>query len=136
MSRGPGKLQVELLRLLEASPLTMDTFELAAAAYAVEPDEEHRRIISNAQISAAQRGLAGLAKAGKAVSLGRGHNGRGRWANNRVGLPLVIQLMQLRNQEDGQKDRQAAVLARVDKMMPLIRRARELGIDIHGVKAR
>lgn len=77
MSRGLGRVQRALLAILRdeeedyqragnrdrRAPL-LDTITLACDVYQVEPDEHNERLVSDAQVVAVQRALAGLVKKG------------------------------------------------------------------------
>lgn len=133
MSRGLGKLQRDLLQLLEQSDAPIDTFNLAADAYKLEPDEANRILLNNAQLAAVRRALTGLARAERIMQLeGSFRFGRAHWANIRVGLRYTIRKMQYENLSDGQDGRTDLVYKRMEVMLPLIRKAQELGVDYSG----
>ena len=78
MSRGIGKVQSELLRILERED-RLDTFQLAALVYQVKADEHGRTILTRSQLTAIRRGLQGLLKRGRIEEFGRNSLGRMQW---------------------------------------------------------
>ena len=89
MTRGLGKLQRDLLEILEESTEKLSTITLAAIAYRVQPDEIGFRGINDAQHVAVRRALRGLYKRGLVTELGRRRHRDNRryWASLKVGLP-------------------------------------------------
>ena len=82
MSRGPGAVQRRLLDLLEGQDRLIDTIELAALAFNVQPNEAGQSVVADAQVVSVRRALGKLAKEGKVVDLGRHwRDGRRRWAS-------------------------------------------------------
>jgi hypothetical protein len=77
MRREPGKVQREVLTVIEGSADVLDTFVIARMVYGVRPREFH--LLSKAQLSAVRRALRGLAKAGKIVRVGRNRINREMW---------------------------------------------------------
>lgn len=80
MSRGIGAIQRRLVETLEQHEGLLDTFELAAHAYGLNPDTA---LLEEAQLVAVRRALRGLARKGVIADLGRRgwSGGRRRWAN-------------------------------------------------------
>jgi hypothetical protein len=74
MSKGLGKIQIEMQRIIEASDKPLSTFELAAMLYRPAGD------LTPAQIKATGRAVRGLVKRGKVQKEGHGSDGRARWA--------------------------------------------------------
>jgi hypothetical protein len=82
VSRGHGRIQRRLLEILEHATQA-DTFTLASAVYDIKPNDGVK-MISEAQLVAVRRALAGLAKEGKVFDCGRRfRDGRRRWSNVR-----------------------------------------------------
>src|SRR5918995_5306449 len=127
MSRGHGRLQQDLLRLLDENPRALDTFTLAASVYGCSPNADGRMLVNDAQLVAVRRAMAGLVKQGKAFDLGRHwHAGRRHWAGERYGLYCTIRRMQMLNTQDAALGREKEVVKRTRTMLPLLRRAGEL----------
>jgi hypothetical protein len=98
MSRGLGKLQRDLLEILEESDQEINTITLAAIAYRIQPDETGFRGINDAQHAAVRRALRGLHKRGLVVELGRRHRcNRCHWASLKVGLPYQLSILRMFN---------------------------------------
>ena len=82
MSRGPGRVSRAALRFIQASDRTVDAFEVAAAVYAVEP-EDGRVLLTLAQVVAVRRALAELVRRGAIRDMGRIFRfGRRRYASH------------------------------------------------------
>jgi hypothetical protein len=100
MSRGLGKLQRDLLEILEETDKSIDTITLAAIAYQVEPDVPtimDRDLVTDAHHAAVRRALRSLHKRGLVVALMRHtSDGRRHWASPRVGLPVRLRYLQNR----------------------------------------
>lgn len=91
MHQGQGAVQRRLIAILEENGKLLDTFELAAGAYRVEPDAAGQISLSAAQLVSVRRALRGLVNQGAIADLGRHwHNGRQRWAS----LPAAKQYRQ------------------------------------------
>ena len=130
MSRRFGALQRKLLAILTAEDRVFETYSLVADAFGVKTDEDGRRRISMAQMSAARRALRGLVRGGAVIDLGRHYpNTRRHWCSKRTELLYEIQrnrkaigALTLRGQVDE--------VARLSQQIgPLFERARELGIE-------
>ncbi|TGD93716.1 hypothetical protein [Methylobacterium nonmethylotrophicum] len=120
-----------ILEFLEAQKLGQDTFTIAAVAFVKQPDEDGRILLSDAELAATRRALAKLKRVGKAYDLGRTYqDGRRRWGNERIGLRATIRRMQMENVTDPRFRDHATMVVRTHEMLPLIRRARELGVDL------
>jgi hypothetical protein len=83
MSKGLGRLQVEMLRIIEADGKPLSTFELAAMLY--HPAGE----LTPSQIKATGRAVRGLVKRGNVQKEGHGRDGRARWAKAGYENPVV-----------------------------------------------
>jgi hypothetical protein len=80
MSRGRGSLQRRLLAVLSEALRSVDTFELAALAYELEPDANGHIEVTDSQLASVKRALASLARDGAVVPLFRKHpTGRKAW---------------------------------------------------------
>jgi hypothetical protein len=131
MSRGPGRIQSRLLRLLEETAGVIDTFSAAATVYDCRPDADGTTTIPESQLVAVRRALASLAKQGKVYAGHRGRDGRRLWANERIGLWMELRTMQRANVIDVSEGREDRYRERVDKMLPMLARAQALGIDVN-----
>jgi hypothetical protein len=60
MSRGPGKVQQEALRIINSAERCLDTFDLAKEIFRAAPDEQGCTLLSQAQIKSAHRALRAL----------------------------------------------------------------------------
>ena len=100
MSKGLGITQRKVLALLQRQTGAVDPFALAGDVYRVRRGKGGVRRLTDAQLVAVRRALRGLEKTGKVYRVTRFK--RTQWANERTGL----------------------------WMLPLLRRAKELGIDI------
>jgi hypothetical protein len=91
MSRGYRHLQRTLLAVLDASDDHLDTSELTARAFALEPDAAGRILINPALVSAVRRALLSLVRAGlvaRAIDHRNSqHDHRARWISARITLP-------------------------------------------------
>ncbi|HZV07820.1 MAG TPA: hypothetical protein VE999_22230 [Gemmataceae bacterium] len=131
MSKGHGRLQRELLSILEASAETVDTFTLTARALRPEPNADGVTIVAESPLSSVRRALGKLTDTKRIFDLARGwQDGRRRWASERVGLRYLIRTMQMENQMDAGAGRKSAILRRAEEMMPMIAGAHELAINI------
>jgi hypothetical protein len=81
MSRGHGRIQRDIVAEIENCTDLVDTFELAANIYRVEPNGDGLRILNDAQLVSVRRALVKLAAAGKVFKIMRGHNKRAYWGN-------------------------------------------------------
>jgi hypothetical protein len=88
MSKGPGHIQRELLAILGRHSHCVDTFDLAAEVYALQPGEDGVTMLSDAHLVSVRRALRGLQRARKVYRLG--HDKRRLWANERTGLWFTI----------------------------------------------
>jgi hypothetical protein len=132
MSRGLGRVERAILDFLEKQETDHDTYVIAAIAFAKEPDEAGRILLSDAELAATRRALAKLKRIGKVYDLGRASpDGRRRWCNERIGLRATIRRMQVENMTDPRFRDAATMTARIHEMLPLLRRAKELGVEIH-----
>jgi hypothetical protein len=71
MSRGLGRIQRDVLTLIEGSTESLDTYVITRLVYGIKPDETGCHLLTEAQIVAVRRALRGLAKAGKIARFGR-----------------------------------------------------------------
>lgn len=93
MSRGPGRVQRAVMAALEAAGDPRDAFTLAAEVYAVEPDPDGVRRMTDAQLSATRRALARLRAEGRVEQGGRRWpDGRTRWGTPQAIARLNAQL--------------------------------------------
>src|SRR5215216_3723479 len=82
MSRGLGKIQHRLIKILRAHPGHLDTFELTARVYELSPDERGHVVLSHVQVGAVRRALRALVNKGIIATVGRHwRGGRQHWAN-------------------------------------------------------
>jgi len=70
MRRGHGRIERALLAVLYATDNDLDAFELAAAAFELQPERTGRVGISPAQIGTIRRALGKLARDGLVVPVG------------------------------------------------------------------
>ena len=66
MNRGHGTLQRLLLALIAANG-DLDTFELTALAYGVEPDQQGKMVVSEAHLASVRRALVVLLRQGRGI---------------------------------------------------------------------
>ena len=92
------------------------------------PGQGGVRRLTDAQLVAVRRALRGLEKTGKVYRVTRFK--RTQWANERTGLWMIIRDMQQTSAVIAETGDEAAFRSLAHKMLPLIRRAKELGIDI------
>ena len=131
MSRGHGRVQQRLAAALERSDEILDTFVLAAIAFDYEPDESGRITVAERHLGSVRRALTKLAAEGLIFDLGRHWpGGRRHWANERIALRFKIRAMRHLNLVDGAAGDLDAVRARAQEMLPMLQRARALGLDI------
>jgi hypothetical protein len=118
-----------LLETLNTEDGLFDTFELAARAFDVQPDNAGQLLVTEAQLVSVRRALRKLAKTTAIYDLSRHWpDGRQRWAGERLGLRYTIRRMQQENLSLPSTDT-AAFRKRLAEMEPLLNRARELGVD-------
>jgi hypothetical protein len=99
MSRGLGKLQRNLLEILEDLTGEIDTLTLAAIAYQAKPGVTtlYRDRITDAQHAAVRRAMRNLHKRALVVELGRRRDCNCcHWASLKVGLPKQLRWLQIR----------------------------------------
>jgi hypothetical protein len=129
MSRGRGAVQRRLLASLNAEERPFETFELAACAFDVQPDNQGDIFVTDAELVSTRRALRKLVREGAIYDYGRHYpDGRQRWASERLGLRDLIRHMQ---HENLLMTDLAILRARAKEMAPLLNRARELGIKIY-----
>jgi hypothetical protein len=130
MSRGLGKLQRELLAILEDNDKELDTLTLAAVAYQAKPGvtTRYRARITDAHHAAVRRALRNLHKRGLVVELGRRRNCNCcHWASLKFGLPKQLRWLQLRSTGfDHQAPAKAAATAA--KIAAIQERMKQLGL--------
>lgn len=108
-----------------------DTFELAVAAYNIQPDSGGIRGITEAQLVATRRAMAKLVKEGRAFSLYRERGvkgGRWLWLSERRGVHHRIQWLQECEGNPFFDDDEVARLAA--EKAQLTARAEKLGVDV------
>jgi hypothetical protein len=95
MSRGLGKLQRDLLAILEDGDKVLDTITLAADAYRIELDASGCRGVTDAQHAAVRRALCSLHRRGLVVDLMRcrHRDNRRYWAALKAGLPARLSIL-------------------------------------------
>jgi hypothetical protein len=130
MSRGLGRIQRDIVANLENKTKLVDTFDLAAEIYGLEPDSDNRIILNDAQLVSIRRALVKLSASGKIFKVMRGHNKRAYWANERLGLWHTVRWMQQMSVHIGHTRGRAELQAHIGRMLPLIERAGELSVDL------
>jgi hypothetical protein len=130
MSRGLGKLQRELLTILEESDKATDTITLAADAYRVEPDVNGFRRVTDAQHAAVRRALCSLHRRGLVVELGRHRHRDNRryWASLKAGLPDRLRIFQSEATGFGIQSSPARAAAVAAEIATIQKRMKQLGI--------
>lgn len=96
MSRGLGKLQRELLEILDENTIEIDTITLAAIAYQAKAGETalFRDRVTDAQHVAVRRALRNLHSRDLVVELGRRRDcNRCHWASLKTGLPKRLRVL-------------------------------------------
>ena len=88
--------------------------------------------MTDAQLVSVRRALRKLVREHAIGDLGRGYrDGRRRWVNERVWLRDTIRRMQLENALlAGRLDAESFKRRVTEEMLPLLNRARELGVQI------
>jgi hypothetical protein len=82
MSRGHGAIQRRLLDVLSDQDRLIDTIELAALTFEVQPNDAGQCVVNDAQIASVRRALGRLKREGKVIDLGRNwRHGRRCWAS-------------------------------------------------------
>jgi len=130
MSKGLGHLQRSLVTIL-GNCQAHDTFTLTAKAYDVTTNDEGCFVVTDAQLASVKRALASLKAKGKVFSFHRGHGGRRMWAGERYGIYATIKDMQQRSVMLAAMGDEQAFRVHAESMLPLIERARNLGVDIN-----
>jgi hypothetical protein len=129
MSRGLGRIQRDIIALLEARDKLIDTYDVAADIYGLKPNDENWILLNDAQLVSVRRAFVKLAAVGKVIKVYRGHNKRAYWANERLGLWWKLRHMQEQNLHLGHAGKDEDLRANIDKMLPMLRRASELGVS-------
>jgi hypothetical protein len=132
MSKGYGQIQRKVLAELAARPDAIELFDLAATVYAVKPNKDGMHLVNDAQLVSVRRALRGLEKAGKAYRIARRRSTY--WVNERTGLWVLIRSWQQANLKLAASGDADALKARVVKMLPMIERTHQLGVDINSPK--
>jgi hypothetical protein len=130
MSRGHGRIQRDIIANLEKRDKLVDTFDLAADVFQLQPDSDGRILLNDAQLVSIRRALVKLAGNGIIFKVMRGHNKRAYWANERLGLWHTVRSMQQMSVLIGQTRSRGELQAHIERMLPLICRAQELSIDL------
>jgi hypothetical protein len=128
MSRGFGKIERAILDVLENDDRLIDTFTLAAIAFDLAACDG-KIVVTDAQLVSARRALRSLEARGKVFAVMRGHNKRSYWANERLGLWHAVRQGQQKTVELAGDP--VALMQHADRLVPLIKRANELGIDFN-----
>jgi hypothetical protein len=82
MSRGPGIIQRRILAILAEQDRLIDTIELAALVFDVQPNDAGQRLVSESQVVSIRRVLGKFAKKGEAIDCGRNWRSERRyWAS-------------------------------------------------------
>ncbi|MGY3614843.1 hypothetical protein [Bradyrhizobium sp. USDA 10063] len=131
MSRGNGRIQRDLVAALESRDKLVDTFQLTAEVYRLEPNDEGVIMLNDAMLVSVRRALVKLAAERKIFKVMRGHNKRAYWANERLGLWYTVREMRRQTMALSQTGDIEAARTHADRLLPLINRAHELGIDIN-----
>jgi hypothetical protein len=112
MSRGHGRIERALLAVLDATDDHLNTFELTATAFELQPDSTGLVGISPAQLSAVRRALGKLAREGLVVPVGLSETSPGRgWHDRRAHWISARALPAYRQREEANLDRLAAAIA-------------------------
>ena len=112
MSRGHGRIERALLADLYATDDDFDAFELAVAAFELQPDNTGRVGISPAQIGTVRRALGKLAREGLVVPVGSSKTQPGRgWRDRRAHWISARALPAYRQREEASLGRLAAAIA-------------------------
>ena len=69
MSRGPGIIQRRILDILAEQDRLIDTIELAALVFDIQPNEAGQYLISEGWVVSVRCALGKFAKEGKAIEL-------------------------------------------------------------------
>jgi hypothetical protein len=128
MSRGFGKIERAILDVLEKDDRLVDTFTLAAIAFGLAACDG-KIVVTDAQLVSVRRALRSLEARGKAFAVMRGHNKRAYWANERLGLWHAVRQGQQRTADLAGDP--ASLRQHADRLVPLIKRANELGINFN-----
>jgi hypothetical protein len=132
MSRGLGKLQRDLLAILEENDKSIDTITLTALAYQDNPEAVvYEDRVTDAQHAAVRRALRNLHKRGLVVDLTRHtRDGRRYWASLKVGLPARLHNLQLINSMSAafRSGTRAEAEARATEMVAIQERMKQLGL--------
>jgi hypothetical protein len=127
MSKGPGRIQRQIVAALDGHAGVLDTFGIAAAVYAVRR-RKGVAWVTDAQLTSVRRALRGLQRTGTIYRIGRGK--RLMWANERVGLWVTIGDMRQTSVALASDGDRAGLLAHAEAMLPLITHAHALGVNI------
>jgi hypothetical protein len=112
MSRGHGRIERALLAILDVADNHLNTFELTAAVFTLQPDNTGLVVISPARIGAVRRALRKLAREGLVVPVGSSKTSPGRgWHDRRAHWISARTLPAYRQREEASLDRLAEMLA-------------------------
>ena len=125
VSKGLGAVQRRILERLNSERRLFDTFELAADAFCIEPDDLGRRLVTDSAVVSTRRALENLPRKRLAFSFGRAwRDGRQRWASEVTGLLHQFRALQeLSLHQSGDSEEFKAHIARFD---PITRRLDKL----------
>jgi hypothetical protein len=84
MSGGPVHIQRRLLAIFRGANRALDTFELAAWVYCIEPDASGNTLVTAAQLSSVRRALIRLSDKGLLCGVRGPHDGRQLWARPHI----------------------------------------------------
>jgi hypothetical protein len=89
LSKGFGRVERALVATMARISNTklVDTFELAAKVYQIQPGADGAIVLSDAHVVSVRRALNSLAKRGLVSRIMRGHNKRPYWGNAQYAGP-------------------------------------------------
>lgn len=136
MSRGHGRIQRDLLAVLESQNRVFDAFLLAAEVYDIEPDDDGQALVSDAMLVSVRRALVKLAAEGKIIKLIRLKRSEPRfasrtyWANERFGVWLKCRWIKEGIKLLAEQGKHDETKTSMRELYRLLERARDLGVDI------
>ena len=138
MSKGLGRVQRRILDSFDKwdgfcslNSLVAECYEISSDIRGLSEAEQDAWLLDlEAKIASIKRALASLKAEGKVFSFHRDSDGFRMWAGERFGLYITIKDMQQMSPMIARSgDR--AMEAHTKRMLPLLYRAKELGIDLY-----
>ena len=90
MSRGPGRVMVAVMRVLDERRRPITTHEICVLALEVPPKPGGLRVPTHVEMTTVRRALGALREAGRVFDCGRRRGGRRTWASRKAAEDLAV----------------------------------------------